>query len=117
MTGVTGGAITGFCLGCGAGTSASLSAALGVPISSSLLASLGLPSWLGWAEDMLRAVTVLFLALAGYGIYREREKAIPMGNVEPAAGRNSVPGSPSKERPSASARHCDARDPHASRDI
>ncbi len=43
---------------------ASLSAALGVPISSSILTRLGLPRWLVWAEDILRAVTALFLALA-----------------------------------------------------
>jgi len=65
-------------------------AAFGVPISSELLASVGLPSWLGWADDMLRAVMVLFLGLAGYGVYRERKKAIATGKAECGDVRSGI---------------------------
>jgi mercuric ion transport protein len=109
MTGVTGAAVTGLCLGCGATTSASLSAALGVPVSASLLASLGMPSWLGWADYMLRAVTVLFLGLAAYGLYRERKQAIATGKAECGDRRSGIARLSSQARPAGSAIRCDAK--------
>jgi len=82
MTGAAGAAITGFCLGCGGPGSANLSAVLGVPISASALASVGLPTWLAWAEYMLRAIMVLFLSVAGYGLYRQRREALTMTSTK-----------------------------------
>ncbi len=116
ITGITGAAITGLCLGCGAATSASLSVALGVPISSELLVSVGLPSWLGWADDMLRAVTVLFLCLAGYGVYCERKEAIATEKPECGDVISGVAGLSSQARPAGSATRCDAKDTYPFRE-
>lgn len=74
MTGATGAAISGFCLDCGGPVSGNLRR-LGVPISASVLASLGLPTWLAWSEYMLRAIMVLFLSLAGYGLYNAERRS------------------------------------------
>lgn len=116
ITGATGAAITGLCLGCGAATSASLSAALGVPISSDLLVSVGLPGWLGWADDMLRAATVLFLGLAAYGLYRERKQAIATGKAECGDVRGGIAGVSSEACPAGSANRCDAKDAYPFRE-
>jgi mercuric ion transport protein len=60
VTGVTGAAITTFCSTCGA------------PLLATVLAALGLSAWLDSIDYMLLAVMVLFLGLAGYGLYRQR---------------------------------------------
>jgi mercuric ion transport protein len=102
VTGVTGAAITTFCSTCGA------------PLLATVLAALGLSAWLGSIDYLLLIVMVLFLGLAGYGLYRLRGEGTgtypSLRSEERGEGVRETPAGREEARASASTACCHATD-------
>jgi len=102
VTGVTGAAITTFCSTCEA------------PLLATVLAALGLSAWLGSIDYMLLAIMVLFLGLAGYGLYRQCAEGTgtypSLRSEERGEGVRETPAMRNEVRASASTACCHATD-------
>ncbi len=66
----------------GVGVAGSLVAAVccATPVLAILLGALGLSAWPAWSDYVVLPALLVFLGIAGYGLFRRRRQAMPEGS-------------------------------------